>query len=341
MLRSYDPQIGRFLQNDPYDQFSSGYVGMGNDPGNGVDPSGGFFGGPIGGCAAAAGMVGYGGMASIGSISNTLSTVVAISSIAMKGAGVVSNMSATSSLSSPASSSSSVYNSGGGAPSTGNYDDEGGDNPCNCPPGFSSTPPSSNTLPVFLNIDLSKPPFNNPFYTSEYDVVKYYSLMVKDVAGAEYSGLIYYLNAKLKNGTTVKMYSITGFETIDGDILHSPGPGQIKHPLPKGAVPVAHIHNHWRGLESHNSTFSGYLLRSPKGGDYANLLGPDYRWNNINYWVLGSTGYLSKYFADNTPPPKNSGNAGDAGQIFEYKQGDNFYSNPPSFPPCPCFKIKN
>ncbi len=42
-LRSYDPQIGRFLQNDPYDQFASGYVGMGNDPVNNVDPSGGVI----------------------------------------------------------------------------------------------------------------------------------------------------------------------------------------------------------------------------------------------------------------------------------------------------------
>ena len=33
------------MQHDPYDQFASGYVGMGNDPGNGVDPSGGIFGG--------------------------------------------------------------------------------------------------------------------------------------------------------------------------------------------------------------------------------------------------------------------------------------------------------
>ncbi len=40
-LRSYDPQIGRWLQNDPYDEFSSGYVGMGNDPVNSVDPTGG------------------------------------------------------------------------------------------------------------------------------------------------------------------------------------------------------------------------------------------------------------------------------------------------------------
>jgi len=42
-LRSYDPQIGRFLQNDPYDQFASGYVGMGNDPVNGVDEDGGLL----------------------------------------------------------------------------------------------------------------------------------------------------------------------------------------------------------------------------------------------------------------------------------------------------------
>jgi RHS repeat-associated protein len=42
-LRTYDPQIGRWLQPDPYDEFSSPYVGMGNDPANNVDPSGGFI----------------------------------------------------------------------------------------------------------------------------------------------------------------------------------------------------------------------------------------------------------------------------------------------------------
>lgn len=40
-LRNYDPQIGRWLQNDPYDEFSSGYMGMGNDPINNIDPTGG------------------------------------------------------------------------------------------------------------------------------------------------------------------------------------------------------------------------------------------------------------------------------------------------------------
>jgi RHS repeat-associated protein len=41
-LRNYDPQVGRFVQQDPYDQYASGYVGMGNDPVNLIDPSGGL-----------------------------------------------------------------------------------------------------------------------------------------------------------------------------------------------------------------------------------------------------------------------------------------------------------
>jgi RHS repeat-associated protein len=41
-FRNYDPQIGRFIQQDPYSQFPSSYTGMGNDPVNTVDPSGGW-----------------------------------------------------------------------------------------------------------------------------------------------------------------------------------------------------------------------------------------------------------------------------------------------------------
>lgn len=94
-LRSYDPQIGRFLQHDPYDQFASGYVGMGNDPGNIVDEDGGW-GSPVAGCKAAAGMIGYGGMASnLGctlQFGATLSTVATIGSIASKGLSVYNNV---------------------------------------------------------------------------------------------------------------------------------------------------------------------------------------------------------------------------------------------------------
>ena len=86
-LRSFDPQIGRFLQNDPYDQLASGYVGMGNDAVNNIDPSGGWaaigiFVGPGFGCAATAGMVGYGGI---------MSNAISISSTTMAIAGMAMN----------------------------------------------------------------------------------------------------------------------------------------------------------------------------------------------------------------------------------------------------------
>ena len=42
-LREYDARIGRWLKTDPYNQFASPYVGMGNKPINGVDPDGGYY----------------------------------------------------------------------------------------------------------------------------------------------------------------------------------------------------------------------------------------------------------------------------------------------------------
>jgi RHS repeat-associated protein len=44
-LRNYDAQIGRWVQQDPYQEFASPYSGMANDPVNFTDPSGGFIGG--------------------------------------------------------------------------------------------------------------------------------------------------------------------------------------------------------------------------------------------------------------------------------------------------------
>lgn len=41
-LRNYDPAIGRWLTVDPYGQYYSPYVGMGNDPINRSDPDGGW-----------------------------------------------------------------------------------------------------------------------------------------------------------------------------------------------------------------------------------------------------------------------------------------------------------
>lgn len=41
-LRNYDAQIGRWVQQDPYQEFASPYTGMSNDPINTIDPSGGI-----------------------------------------------------------------------------------------------------------------------------------------------------------------------------------------------------------------------------------------------------------------------------------------------------------
>ncbi|WP_306013946.1 MULTISPECIES: RHS repeat-associated core domain-containing protein [unclassified Allomuricauda] len=41
-LRLWDSRIGRWLTTDPYGQYASPYLGMGNDPINGIDPDGGW-----------------------------------------------------------------------------------------------------------------------------------------------------------------------------------------------------------------------------------------------------------------------------------------------------------
>jgi RHS repeat-associated protein len=41
-LRMYDSRIGRWMSTDPYGQYASPYVGMGNNPVSFVDPNGGF-----------------------------------------------------------------------------------------------------------------------------------------------------------------------------------------------------------------------------------------------------------------------------------------------------------
>lgn len=43
-LRQYDAFLGRWMSMDPYGQYASPYLGMGNSPVNGVDPDGGLFG---------------------------------------------------------------------------------------------------------------------------------------------------------------------------------------------------------------------------------------------------------------------------------------------------------
>ena len=47
-LRMNDPETARWLSIDPYNQFASPYVSMGNNPINGIDPDGGWFFGMFG-----------------------------------------------------------------------------------------------------------------------------------------------------------------------------------------------------------------------------------------------------------------------------------------------------
>jgi hypothetical protein len=90
MLRSYDPQIGRFLQHDPYDQFASGYVGMGNDPGNGTDPTGGVYNpSQLASYALKSGV----GLASTGqSISRIVSTAVSVAGMTSNSLGLLNHI---------------------------------------------------------------------------------------------------------------------------------------------------------------------------------------------------------------------------------------------------------
>ncbi|MEO0555941.1 MAG: DUF6443 domain-containing protein [Bacteroidota bacterium] len=55
---NYDPRLGTWYSSDPYGQYGSPYVGMGNNPVNGVDPDGGLFGLSAAGSAAAGAFIG-------------------------------------------------------------------------------------------------------------------------------------------------------------------------------------------------------------------------------------------------------------------------------------------
>ena len=59
--RQYDPALGRFNGLDPQNQFASGYVGMGNNPGNMIDPDGQFAGALVGKFVAGMAHVMFGG----------------------------------------------------------------------------------------------------------------------------------------------------------------------------------------------------------------------------------------------------------------------------------------
>ncbi len=82
-LRNYDAQIGRWVQQDPYQEFASPYVGMGSDPINLTDPSGGStlpyqvikLGGEMSQTAATAITLGEVVLKSVSTVSKSVSTL--------------------------------------------------------------------------------------------------------------------------------------------------------------------------------------------------------------------------------------------------------------------------
>jgi RHS repeat-associated protein len=81
-LRLYNSRIGRWTSYDPYGQFHSPYVGMGNNPVSGTDPDGGFC------CGGGGGVVLSGGMLS--NVTVTASRAAgAVAPIALKTLSVV------------------------------------------------------------------------------------------------------------------------------------------------------------------------------------------------------------------------------------------------------------
>jgi RHS repeat-associated protein len=74
-LRMYDSRLGRWLNVDPYGQFPSPYLGMGNDPVMSIDPDGGFCcGGRVAGSIAGSAR-GIGSASATSGLPKLLSTV--------------------------------------------------------------------------------------------------------------------------------------------------------------------------------------------------------------------------------------------------------------------------
>ncbi|HMU59929.1 MAG TPA: NucA/NucB deoxyribonuclease domain-containing protein, partial [Chitinophagaceae bacterium] len=91
-LRTYDPQIGRWTTPDPYNEFASPYLGMGNDPANNVDPDGGsifgaiwsFFGGGVSSSTASAlTQVSCAGGAGVTAAASTFVTAIRITTVSL------------------------------------------------------------------------------------------------------------------------------------------------------------------------------------------------------------------------------------------------------------------
>jgi hypothetical protein len=306
---------------------------MGNDPGNGVDPTGGFFDpGPLAQLACP----GSGG----GSFLKVLNTISAIGSVASKGMGlggsITSNMGNNNqSLNQSASSGSSGSNAGNS--SVNDLGDEQGNSDCpDCPPGYGPNPkPGKNQKPYFLDID---------------DAAIHWSKTWGKTSGGkngkaiERSSLIYGIPAS--NGTILYQYTFA-VRFADDNVAKgsSPGPRDyINHQkLPPNATQYGQIHLHWwgstgksYGTPSDNRTFS-----SLPGGD-TDLMK---KFSSYTYYVLGSEGTLWASYASDMPYVRFpdgyytfDSRAGTQDSVEASKKLSFYHNDTKSLNPCKCYE---
>lgn len=336
MLRSYDPQIGRFLQHDPYDQFASGYVGMGGDPGNNVDPTGGAV--PGIGCAASAGMSGYGGFAGriAGGFSmggGVLSSALTMSGIAVNGANITNGLSnlGNSNFSSRGEGLSQFSSGGASGP---NAELEGDDrgysgSDCNCPKGYGPKPkPGGDPRPYFESglVDAA--------------IAWAFEHGSKAV---EFSSVLFRIDVQNKSGNPTSLFSYSTPIRLHGEdaLYGSPSVEDARHKkegnLPAGFIIIGHIHLHWPGSQRKHHSNVGFSFNDENDHSrYSNIV------NKYHLFVLGSTGnlfirYKNPYFAsDDIEKRDNIG--GSKPPIGKVRANQDKDIELLSFPNCPCYK---
>jgi len=280
-LRNYDAQIGRFVQNDPYDQFASGFVGMGNDPVSLPDPSGGWVFSEVGliehGLWTVAGATAGAIIARATSGPNQQS----IENGALIGAGI--------------GLGASFVNWG----AVGNW--------------MGNTWNSINWGGLRGYGNLLANLYNTRDEAAEAWSKEYGADAVKNAV--EKSSNIYQYDKEFKDKKTKKITIVTKYfynpaETDpDDNTGFSPGPGEMKARVPHGSKLVGHIHDHPDDRDVHNLNFSrptpGYPR--PKKGHYDTDFWKLYP--TVDFYLLNYHGVLQvsrgDYRYEGTPIDRN------------------------------------
>jgi RHS repeat-associated protein len=331
-LRTYDPQIGRWTTADPYDEFASPYLGMGTDPANNVDPNGGsifgaiwaFFGGGSSGagCAATAGMSGYGYVAS--TTASTFATVARVAMTAISIGGAAYQHFGGQMMSNYVSGMQGI--NGGSPGQDGGAADGGGVNE----PGDGIPQALNNNISTNSGNSGSTDQESSPkedcgeslygLYESA-DAAAFGWSRVCGVYGQkgaiEYSAVIYSITTKkglFFGFTRAVRFSDNNKEGYDPSSA-SPGPDDAIHLIsmfPTGAEIVAHIHIHYKSSSPENKYFS-FGMRDFNGVWHPKDQGLISDHGDLAFYLLNNAGEIMKH------------RPGATGKNYQYPIGENFY----------------